>query len=79
MLSYFPDGALAERELYNNGVREGLQQRYHANGKLALKAQYLNGQLLDPGQRYAEDGRPLDAAGKPVSRLKWWWSNGAEE
>ena len=26
-----------------------------------------------------EDGRPLDAAGKPVSRLKWWWSNGTQD
>lgn len=71
--SYYPDGALAEVELYRDGVRDGLYQRFHGNGQTAHRIRYLNGKPLDEGQGFAEDGRPLDADGKPMSRLRWWW------
>ncbi|AVO56064.1 toxin-antitoxin system YwqK family antitoxin [Ectopseudomonas mendocina] len=71
--SYYPDGALAEVELYRDGVRDGLYQRFHGNGQTAHRSRYLNGKPLDEGQGFAEDGRPLDADGKPMSRLRWWW------
>jgi antitoxin component YwqK of YwqJK toxin-antitoxin module len=71
--SYYADGSLAELELYRDGVRDGLYQRFHGNGQVAQRSHYLNGKLLDEGQVFAEDGRPLDAEGKPISRLCWWW------
>jgi antitoxin component YwqK of YwqJK toxin-antitoxin module len=71
--SYYADGSLAELELYRDGVRDGLYQRFHDNGQVAQRSRYLNGKLLDEGQVFAEDGRPLDAEGKPISRLRWWW------
>lgn len=77
-LNYFPDGQLAEAEFYRDGVREGRYQRFHPNGKAAVEARYLNGQLLEPEQGFASDGRPLDADGKPISRVRWWfrrWSD----
>ncbi|MNR27320.1 MORN repeat variant [compost metagenome] len=76
--SYYPDGRLAEVEHYRDGVRDGPYQRFHGNGQLALSSRYLKGQLLEPGQPFAEDGRPLDAEGKPISRLRWWWKRWTE-
>jgi hypothetical protein len=79
--NYFPDGLLAETQFYRDGVREGRYQRFHPNGKTAVEARYLNGQLLEPEQGFATDGRPLDAEGKPISRVRWWfrrWSDPAE-
>ncbi|MCG6574830.1 toxin-antitoxin system YwqK family antitoxin [Pseudomonas sp. AF32] len=79
--NYFPDGQLAEAEFYRNGVRDGRYRRLHPNGKPAVEARYLNGQLLEPAQAYAEDGRPLDAEGKPISRVRWWfrrWNDPAQ-
>ncbi|WP_248797458.1 toxin-antitoxin system YwqK family antitoxin [Pseudomonas sp. MWU13-2105] len=71
--NYFADGSVADVEHNRDGVRDGLYQRFHQNGQIALSSRYLNGQLLDAGQPYAEDGRPLDAEGKPISRWRWWW------
>ncbi|ERH50953.1 hypothetical protein O203_12085 [Ectopseudomonas chengduensis] len=71
--SYYPDGSLAELEVYRDGVRDGLYQRFHSKGQVAHRSRYLNGKTLDEGQSFAEDGRPLDAEGKPISRLRWWW------
>ncbi|EZH79851.1 MORN repeat variant [Ectopseudomonas composti] len=71
--SYYPDGSLAELELYRDGVRDGLYQRFHGNGQMAHRSRYVNGKMLDEGQGFAEDGRPLDEGGKPISRLRWWW------
>ncbi|SFX80351.1 MULTISPECIES: toxin-antitoxin system YwqK family antitoxin [unclassified Pseudomonas] len=79
--NYFPDGQLAEAECYRDGVRDGRYRRMHPNGNPAVEARYLNGQLLEPAQAYAEDGRPLDADGKPISRLRWWfrrWNDPAQ-
>ncbi|KKA06934.1 hypothetical protein VP02_15690 [Pseudomonas ogarae] len=79
--NYFPDGQLAEAEVYRDGVRDGRYRRLHANGNPAVEARYLNGQLLEPAQAYAEDGRPLDAEGKPISRVRWWfrrWNDPAQ-
>ena len=71
--NYFPDGKLAEAEFYRDGVRDGHYRRLHPNGNPAVEARYLNGQLLEPAQAYADDGRPLDAEGKPISRLRGWF------
>lgn len=71
--SYYPDGSLAELELYRDGVRDGLYQRFHGNGQVSHRSRYAKGKPLDEGQGFAEDGRPLDADGKPMSRLRWWW------
>lgn len=71
--SYYPDGSLAELELYRDGVRDGLYQRFHVNGQVSHRSRYLNGKPLDEGQGFAEDGRPLNVEGKPISRLRWWW------
>ncbi len=71
--NYFPDGQLAEAEFYRDGVRDGRYRRLHPNGNPAVEARYLNGQLLEPAHAYAEDGRPLDAEGKPISRVRWWF------
>ncbi|MBA1381143.1 MULTISPECIES: toxin-antitoxin system YwqK family antitoxin [Pseudomonas] len=79
--NYFPDGQLAEAEFYRDGVRDGHYRRLHPNGSPAVEARYLNGQLLEPAQAYAEDGRPLDAGGKPISRVRWWfrrWNDPAQ-
>jgi len=79
--NYFPDGKLAEAEFYRDGVRDGHYRRLHPNGNPAVEARYLNGQLLEPAQAYAEDGRPLDAEGKPISRVRWWfrrWNDPAQ-
>ncbi|WP_434630252.1 toxin-antitoxin system YwqK family antitoxin [Pseudomonas sp. Z1-29] len=79
--NYFPDGKLAEAEFYRDGVRDGHYRRLHPNGSPAVEARYLNGQLLEPAQAYAEDGRPLDAEGKPISRVRWWfrrWNDPAQ-
>ncbi|KPZ13204.1 Phophatidylinositol-4-phosphate 5-kinase [Pseudomonas syringae pv. theae] len=72
--NHYPDGQPAELEHYRDGVRDGLYRRFHGNGNVAFEARYLNGQKLDQEQQFAEDGRPLDAKGKPVSRLRWWWT-----
>ncbi|BBH32943.1 toxin-antitoxin system YwqK family antitoxin [Pseudomonas bijieensis] len=79
--NYFPDGQLAEAEFYRDGVRDGRYRRLHPNGNPAVEARYLNGQLLEPAHAYAEDGRPLDAEGKPISRVRWWfrrWNDPAQ-
>ncbi|CAH0235683.1 toxin-antitoxin system YwqK family antitoxin [Pseudomonas brassicacearum] len=79
--NYFPNGQLAEAEVYRDGVRDGRYRRLHPNGNPAVEARYLNGQLLEPAQGYAEDGRPLDAEGKPISRVRWWfrrWNDPAQ-
>ncbi|MCY1538836.1 MORN repeat variant [compost metagenome] len=71
--NYFDDGTLAELEHYRDGVREGPYRRFHPNGNVSLRAQYLRGQIIEPGQMFTDDGRPVDAQGKPMSRLRWWW------
>lgn len=76
--NYFPDGQIAEAELYRDGVREGRYQRFHPNGKQAVDARYLNGQLMEPERGFAEDGRPLGADGKPISRVRWWYQKWAD-
>jgi hypothetical protein len=79
--NYFPDGQLAEAECYRDGVRDGRYLRFHPNGKTAVDARYLNGQLVEPEQGFASDGRPLDAEGKPISRVRWWvrrWTDPAQ-
>ncbi|TBU95656.1 toxin-antitoxin system YwqK family antitoxin [Phytopseudomonas dryadis] len=76
--SYFPDGGLAEVEHYRDGVRNGACLRYHGNGQVALRSRYVNGRLLEPGQAFSNDGRPLDAKGKPLSRLRWWLKQRSE-
>jgi len=79
--NFFPDGQLAEAEFYRHGVRDGRYRRMHPNGNPAVEARYLNGQLLEPAHAYAEDGRPLDAEGKPISRVRWWfrrWNDPAQ-
>ena len=45
----------------------------------ALEARYVNGQLLEPEQGFAEDGRPLGADGKPISRVRWWYRQWADQ
>ncbi|HBP0513757.1 TPA: toxin-antitoxin system YwqK family antitoxin [Pseudomonas aeruginosa] len=77
-LNYFANGQVAEREHYRDGVRDGVYQRFHGNGQLAFDGRYLNGQLLDGAQPFADDGRPLDSEGKPMARWRWWWSRLAE-
>ena len=50
-----------------------------ANGNLDLTRgdSRLQGKLqdgaLDGPVRIQEAGRPQDAEGKPISRLRWWW------
>ncbi|OEC34826.1 MORN repeat variant [Pseudomonas cuatrocienegasensis] len=76
--NYYPDGTLAEVEHYCDGVQEGAYLRYHSNGQLASRSRYLKGRLLDDSQQFSNDGRPLDAAGKPMSRVRWWWKRWSE-
>lgn len=70
--SYFADGRLAEQAFYRDGVQEGAYRRFHGNGQLAQEARYLKGVQLEPAHAYAEDGRPLQADGKPLPRWRWW-------
>ncbi|QRY77356.1 toxin-antitoxin system YwqK family antitoxin [Pseudomonas sp. PDNC002] len=72
--TYFPDGSLAEQCFYRDGVQEGPYRRFHGNGQLAHEAHYAKGAALDAPSTYAEDGRPLEPDGKPMSRLRWWFS-----
>ncbi|WP_443190774.1 toxin-antitoxin system YwqK family antitoxin [Pseudomonas indica] len=76
--TYFSDGTLAELEHYHAGQLHGLYQRFHANGRTALRCTYRQGVPVEPKQGFAEDGRPLDDDGKPVSRLTWWWRRWGE-
>mgnify|MGYP006183064443 CR=1 FL=1 len=39
---------------------------------------WLKGRLLDDSQQFSNDGRPLDATGKPMSRVRWWWKRWSE-
>lgn len=72
--TYFPDGTLAEQCFYRDGVQEGPFRRFHGNGQLAHEAHYVKGAALDAPSTYAEDGRPLELDGKPMSRLRWWFT-----
>lgn len=76
--TYYADGRVAEQAFYRDGVLEGPYQRFHPNGQVALSARYLNGRPLDAPQPFADDGRPLDESGKPISRLRWWWRRVSE-
>ncbi|UGA36910.1 hypothetical protein JOS77_22360 [Chromobacterium haemolyticum] len=71
----FPNGQPAELAVYRNGLKHGLQQRYHPNGALAERQRqnFIEGKPLGPPERFADDGRPLNADGKPMARWRWWW------
>ncbi|MBD9504315.1 toxin-antitoxin system YwqK family antitoxin [Pseudomonas sp. PDM23] len=76
--SYLADGTLVEQAFYREGVQEGPFRRFHGNGQLAQEARYAKGAPLDQPRAYAEDGRPLDDNGKPISRLRWWLGSRGE-
>ena len=76
--SYLADGTLAERAFYRDGGQEGPFRRFHASGQLAQGARYAKGVPVEQPRAYAEDGRPLDENGKPVSRLRWWLGSRGE-
>lgn len=77
--TYFPDGSLAEQCFYRDGVQEGPYRRFHGNGQLAHEARFVSGAATEMPRAYAEDGRPLDEQGKPVSRLRWWLGSRDDE
>jgi antitoxin component YwqK of YwqJK toxin-antitoxin module len=71
--TYLPDGSLLEHARYRQGKLHGLLERFHGNGQLAERQLYGAGKPIEPGERYAQDGRQLDADGKPLSRWRRWW------
>jgi hypothetical protein len=64
---------LLEHAVYRHGKLQGLLQRFHPNRRLAERQVFNAGKPVAPAERYASDGRPLDAEGKPMPRWKQWW------
>ena len=71
--TWLPDGTLLEEALYRQGKLQGVLRRFHPNGKLAQRQVFHAGKPIEDAERYANDGRPLDADGKPLSRWRQWW------
>ncbi|MBN1107707.1 MAG: toxin-antitoxin system YwqK family antitoxin [Bacteroidales bacterium] len=57
-MSYFQDHTPAEKVNFVKGLREGEWLRYHQNGKLFLKAFYLNDKLHGKFETWYENGKP---------------------
>ena len=73
--TWLPDGTLLEHAVYRQGKLQGVMQRFHPNSRLAERQVFNAGKPVEPAERYASDGRPLGADGKPVPRWKqWWWA-----
>ncbi|CDY79612.1 Phophatidylinositol-4-phosphate 5-kinase [Caballeronia glathei] len=71
--TWLPDGTLLEHAIYRQGKLQGVQLRFHPNSRLAERQVFNSGKPIEPAERYARDGRPLGADGKPLSRWRNWW------
>jgi len=61
------------KALTAQGKLQGVQLRFHPNSRLAERQVFNSGKPIEPAERYARDGRPLGADGKPLSRWRNWW------
>src|SRR5690606_8901875 len=57
MITFYPDGQVAERRHFKAGVAEGPAEQYHANGTLRYKANYANGEPEGSVIYYFDNGR----------------------
>ncbi|MBJ21598.1 MAG: hypothetical protein CL933_19500 [Deltaproteobacteria bacterium] len=71
----WPNGSPREAATYSDGLRDGLCQRWHADGKARAKGHYQDGQMVNEWRFYDQEG-VLDSArsgvyeaGKRVSPL----------
>jgi antitoxin component YwqK of YwqJK toxin-antitoxin module len=71
----WPNGSPREEATYSDGLRDGLCQRWHADGKDRAKGLYQDGQMVDEWRFYDQDGvldhsrSGIYEAGKRVSPL----------
>jgi len=57
-VKYYPDSTMAEKITYSNDIKHGEWIIYHQNGKICLKANYLNGKLNGWFEAYFDNGQP---------------------
>ncbi len=67
-LEYYktPQGALSSKAIYKDGKREGLFQKYYAEGELYYEVNYSNGKMEGVKKSYYKDGKVM--AETPYSR-----------
>ena len=71
----WPNGSPREEAMYSDGLRDGLCQRWHADGKDRARGHYVNGQMVDEWRFYDGEGvldrsrSGLYEAGKRVAPL----------
>jgi len=58
VINYFPQGGVAEEILYKDGLKNGEWKRYFTDGKLKLKAKYIDDKLEGLMLVYHQKGFP---------------------
>jgi len=52
----WPNGSPREESTYTDGLRDGLCQRWHSDGKPRAEGRYQNGQMVDEWRFFDEEG-----------------------
>jgi len=52
----WPNGSPREEATYSDGLRDGLCQRWHADGKTRANGSYQNGQMVSEWRFYDQEG-----------------------
>ena len=55
-MTNWPSGNPREEAMYSDGLRDGLCQRWHADGKLRATGSYHSGQMVDEWRFYDLEG-----------------------
>ena len=77
---FYADGSVAKRTTFSNGVQHGRAQAWWKNGKPALDATYVAGQIDGELKRWYANGKDWESArftnGMRHGPYRKWWKNG---
>ncbi len=73
-LTYFENGQVQTRQLYENGIQTGLGQQYFASGKLWKEGTYVKGLLAGPYRELREDGTVAEAGQYKNGKTSGQWT-----
>lgn len=77
VLNFYPKGGVAEEIPYTNGIKNGVWKQYYTDGKLKLKATYIEDKLQGLMLVYYQNGLP-EVSGMYKNNLKnglWMYFN----
>jgi antitoxin component YwqK of YwqJK toxin-antitoxin module len=57
MVTYYPDGSIAEKAYYKDDRKHGDYLKYYSNGTLTLRTSYTNGMLNGMFEAFYENGK----------------------